>query len=80
MLIRPDTAITDKGRSTVSLFSSAITPEKLDTPPSLPGNVSARAIGKALCNEKYIGKSLFCKAENCGRGSALYAVVPPMKD
>lgn len=43
------------------------------------GKVNAIIRGSIVCIEKYVGKIADCNVENCARGKALYAVVPPMK-
>jgi hypothetical protein len=44
------------------------------------GYVSQRAKGVMVWSTKYGGKMAFWSVENCARGRARYAVIPPMKD
>lgn len=45
-----------------------------------PGKVSAMMVGSIVCMVKKTGKVAVWRVANCGRGSDLKAITPPMKD
>jgi len=45
-----------------------------------PGNVSAIMVGSMVCIVKNTGNVAVCRVANCGLGSDLNAITPPMND